>query len=130
MTRNFITYLGVYKEYGTRTEELTQQRMPVGGTLTNLSIQLNADLDDTDDDVFYRFRARKNGMDTSLLCNVTETFGSCSNNVVCVDYAAGDLISLEVCPSGEDGCPGTNPTGGNSREGNWIAVFTAGATCL
>lgn len=127
--RDNIRYIGLYKDQSDEnTEARVAQMMPIGGAVTDLNVVTTANTANAGR--YYRLILRKNSADTVLKCDVATGTTECVDTDHCVEFAAGDILSLKSCPSGANAtdCPGTNPAT-NDIVMNWTALYHAGMTC-
>jgi hypothetical protein len=87
---------GVFND--STTESNVQLSVPNAGTISNLSIKLSADPGTTGVDT-WRFTVRKNGVATTITCDVVADGTTCTD-VAHSDatWVAGDLISIQALP--------------------------------
>ena len=85
------------------SEGNVQEVMPIGGTLANLSVNINVA---GGSGTSWTFTIRKKSgvsatQSTTVLCSISGTGTSCNSGATSVTFAAGDLLSLQVVPTKE-----------------------------
>jgi hypothetical protein len=86
-------------------ETVVQLPLPVSGTLRNLRVRVSVAPDGGGGVQQWTFTVRINGVNTALNCVIAETATSCSNLVNSLVVTEGQLISMQIVPSGN---PNTN----------------------
>lgn len=67
----------------------------------------------------FRFTVRRNGVDTSVHCDITGALHSCADTVnSSIGFAAGDLISVSITVA-----PGFSDPGSKGMIGGWTAQY-------
>lgn len=99
------TFLGPFPTSSSTTlEGDVQQVLPVGGTVSNLFVDLE-DAPGTGSDWTFTIRRQSGSgatQGTAVSCQISgEGATACNSGPALVAFAAGDLISLQVVPAGE-----------------------------
>ena len=71
--------------------------VPLGGTIANLNVKLGTNAGSSNS---WTFTVHKNGAATGVTCVVSGSSATSCASATTVTFAAGDLISLQVTPSG------------------------------
>jgi hypothetical protein len=109
-------------------EAKVKQIVPLTGSLTDFNVYLDSSPGGPANKS-YTFTVRKDpappgasgggSADTQVQCQISGSAITCEDNTNCVDFTAGDLISIKSQPS-------NNPARTPMR---WTAVFTVGVPC-
>jgi collagen type VII alpha len=90
-------YLSLFMSQAASTAENdSRQIMPVAGTLSNFNVYLTIAPDSGGGTQGHTYTVLKNGVATSVTCQVQEFATTGSDNVNTVTFAAGDTISIKV----------------------------------
>jgi hypothetical protein len=105
-------FVAAFFSHVNATENVVDQAMAVGGTVSNLYIRLDGSPGSSGS---YTFTVRKNGADTTLGCMIPESATSCSDTDAAhsVSFNAGDLLAIKAVPT-------SSPSGRGMR---WSAKF-------
>jgi hypothetical protein len=94
---SFTSYLGPFQTGASNTNEgSVQMVMPVGGTISNLAVNIGTSPGSGRNWVL---SIRKNGSTTAVTCKIEGSSAKTCTSNASVTFAAGDLISLEADPS-------------------------------
>lgn len=86
----------------TATESQREAPAPTGGTFSDLRVIVGSA---PGAGTSYTFTLRKNGADTAVTCAIADSATNCSDTANSVAVVAGDLLSLEITPSGAAATP-------------------------
>jgi len=101
-------------------EPSLQQALPVGGTVSNLYVRLDRSPgvpEEPNANRHWLFTVRKNGVGGPVTCTVPDLGTTCSDISHSMEFAEGDLITIEADPSAEPDAPGPVKM-------KWTAKFT------
>jgi hypothetical protein len=105
-----VRFVAAFEGHADSSESIVEQSVPAAGSISRLFVKLTSG---PGAGASYTFFVRKSGADTALACTISGTAATCSDLVNSVSFAAGDLLSVRVQPTG-------GPAG---REMRWMAVF-------
>jgi hypothetical protein len=90
--------MGPFNDSG--TESSVQMPMPVAGTISDLRVSLSTDPGSSSAPAdTYRFTVQKNGVATTLTCDVVANSTTCADDTHTDNtWVAGDLISIHALP--------------------------------
>jgi hypothetical protein len=96
LSKNKTNYVPVFNAGVSEFENENWQRMPVSGNISNFYVVLDVS---PGSGKSYTFVVRKNGVDTSITCTISDTNTTGSDLTHSVSFTAGDYISICVIPS-------------------------------
>lgn len=102
---NFLPVMSVSSSGYNSLESTRQQVVPSSFTMSSLYISLNTAPGTLGSGKSLKYTLRKNNADTALVVIISETAISGSDNSDTVSFAAGDLISISVTPTGTPTLP-------------------------
>jgi hypothetical protein len=108
------TYTGPSIDLASTSQGSVEQRMPVGGTLDQLSIRLGSDPGNGNS---WTVTVMNGTTASTVTCAISGSSASTCNDLThAVAFAAGDLISIRIVPASNPDSAGTF---------RWTARFTA-----